>query len=306
MQRKQRPFYYASEEQFRWLQIIASKIKPDANLSDIDQLKEIAQSLDGPTRVKREQAAYDGTTDNYTDPPATVDQEEGMEGVVDGIGTLMIDNMGRQSTPFLDDTDIGYVGESASVVFHRKVRDYVQSQSPGGINLPDRFPQKNPVQETLDLVNDEPVEWESPGGSPRSVFSTNPAIIRSRLPPRHLADPLIERFFKHIHSIFWVFPRDQFLRKLDTTYLFYDFDLYPGTPHACDERDRKEIERYSWMCCLFTVLALGSSNDEADHELLKPSELFSIAKSLLRHLPGDESIQSIQALLLMVCIQLID
>jgi hypothetical protein len=104
LHRKQRPFYYASEEQYRWLQIIASKIRPGANLTDINQLKEIAKSLDGNTKIKTEDTAYDNDTDRAgtgPDIPINVDQEEGMEGVVDGIGTLMIDNMGRQSKSIL-------------------------------------------------------------------------------------------------------------------------------------------------------------------------------------------------------------
>jgi hypothetical protein len=99
MQRKQRPFYYASEEQFRWLQIIAGKLSPDADLSDISQLKEIAESLDG---VKRESIDYGhgaehGGQNIHT--PLNIEPEEGMEGVVDGIGTLILDPLGRQSTP---------------------------------------------------------------------------------------------------------------------------------------------------------------------------------------------------------------
>jgi len=98
LQRKQRPFYYASEEQYRWLQIIASKIKPDANLSDIGQLKAIANSLDGKRKIKMEGHA-DGDMEkagSSPDMPVNVDQEEGMEGVVDGVGAIIIDNMGHQ------------------------------------------------------------------------------------------------------------------------------------------------------------------------------------------------------------------
>ena len=97
MQRKQRPFYYASEEQFRWLQIIAGKISPDADLSDISQLKEIAESLDG---VKRESGDYSQGHEHgghNTHTSVNIEPEEGMEGVVDGIGTLMLDPLGRQS-----------------------------------------------------------------------------------------------------------------------------------------------------------------------------------------------------------------
>lgn len=199
-----------------------------------------------------------------------------------------------------------YVGESASVAFHSKVREYVRSQQPGNRFLSDRKRFPHHPSENVDLVNaDDTVDAtvvETPtgilGASPRSVFSTTPATLRARLPPRHLADPLIDRFFRQVHSIFWVFPRDEFLRRLDKTYLFYDLDLYSGTP--CDEHERREIETPTWMCCLFTVLSLGCSTDDTNNLLLKPSDFFSYAKALSRYVVEDESIQSIQALLLMV------
>jgi hypothetical protein len=178
------------------------------------------------------------------------------------------------------------------------VRDYVQSSTVGKIVLEERFGH----QRDVDLVDEEdPADRvESPGPSIRSPSSGNPATLRSRLPPRHLADPLVQRFFKHVHSVFWVFPQDQFLRKFDKTYTFYDLDLYPESPRSFDDHDRREIEISSWMCCLFTVLAFGAAAD-SEHELLKPSELFSYAKGLSRWVIEDESFQSIQALLLMVC-----
>lgn len=101
MARKQRPFYYASEEQFRWLQIIASKINPSANLSDVQQLKDIAESLEGVDMIKREldiESPEDQERPGHSpSAPINVEQEEGMEGVVDGIGTLMLDALGRES-----------------------------------------------------------------------------------------------------------------------------------------------------------------------------------------------------------------
>jgi hypothetical protein len=95
MVRKQRPFYYASEEQYRWLQIIASKINPNANLNDVAQLKEIAESLEGSEVLKRE--SLDDDRGNTEMTAINLEQEEGMEGVVDGIGTLMLDPLGRPS-----------------------------------------------------------------------------------------------------------------------------------------------------------------------------------------------------------------
>ena|SRR5271156_3632128 len=96
MVRKQRPFYYASEEQYRWLQIIASRVNPNANLNDIAQLKEIAESLEGSELLKRE-PLDDNRLGNSETTPINLEQEEGMEGVVEGIGTLMLDPLGRPS-----------------------------------------------------------------------------------------------------------------------------------------------------------------------------------------------------------------
>jgi hypothetical protein len=117
MQRKQRPFYYASEEQYRWLQIIAKKINPNANLNDISQLKEMAESLDSLGLVKREPGGEeDGYGDEEERPghsvetPVNIEQEEGMEGVVDGIGTLMLDPLGRQSMYLTDGAYIRICG----------------------------------------------------------------------------------------------------------------------------------------------------------------------------------------------------
>lgn len=103
MVRKQRPFYYASEEQFRWLQIIASKISPEANLSDISRLKEIAESLEDSDIIKREPECHEKNKAGHSPQvPLGVEPEEDMEGVVEGIGTLMLDRLGRQSTiPFI-------------------------------------------------------------------------------------------------------------------------------------------------------------------------------------------------------------
>lgn len=87
----------------------------------------------------------------------------------------------------------------------------------------------------------------------------------------------------------------------------YEADVYGeegGFEEEDDDDERKEIERASWMCCLFTALALGSSTAE-DNEAPRPSEYFSSAKALSRALVEDESIQSIQALLLMVHIHLL-
>jgi len=67
------------------------------------------------------------------------------------------------------------------------------------------------------------------------------------------------------------------------------------------DADRMEVEEPSWMCCLFTVLALGFSEEDLDvNDLFSPREFFSHAKRLASMAVEDESIQSIQALLLMV------
>jgi hypothetical protein len=215
--------------------------------------------------------------------------------------------------PLSTELTLEYIGESASVAFHRKIRQYVKSQGEqnklGHRVLSEPFPQSNDPSESPDLASaEEPTDLTaSPpsilANSPRSGLTTSPTSIRSHLPPRHRADTLIDQFFKQIHSIFWAFPRDQFLRRLDKTYLLYELEVYGGPHQTLDEHERREIEAPSWMCCLFTVLALGcSTNEEIRHDAFNPSDFFSIAKHLAHFVVEDESIQSIQALLLMVLI----
>lgn len=203
------------------------------------------------------------------------------------------------------------------MAFHRKVREYVQSQRPEARLIGARFPEPHDPSDPPDLVNaDEPTDHHTipdhasphthltsplPGlsSSPASFFSSSTSL-RSRLPPRHLADPLIDRFFKQVHSIFWVFSPDYFLRLLDRTYAAYEADLYGEDAEAVlGEDERWKVDKPSWMCSLFTVLALGSSSGE-DGELVKPSDFFAVANGLSRALVEDETIESIQALLLMV------
>jgi hypothetical protein len=319
MARKQRPFYYASEEQFRWLQIIVSRLDPRVNTNDVAQLKELAESLIPDRTAKDERASNAEGGNEAGSGDGSGEQEEGMEGVVDGIGTLMLDPLGRESPlPLRMGLILEYIGESASVAFHRKVREYVQSQRPDARLIGARFPEPHDPTDPVDLVNaDEPTDHHTipdhstsphthltsplPGlsSSPTSIFSSS-TTLRSRLPPRHLADPLIDRFFKQVHSIFWVFSPDYFIRLLDGTYAAYEADLYgEDAETVLGEDERWKFEKPSWMCSLFTVLALGSSSGE-DGELFKPSDFFAVAKGLSRALVEDESIESIQALLLMV------
>jgi hypothetical protein len=99
MARKQRPFYYASEEQFRWLQIIVSRLDPRVNTNDVAQLKELAESLIPDRTAKDERASNAEGGNEAGSGDGSGEQEEGMEGVVDGIGTLMLDPLGRESPP---------------------------------------------------------------------------------------------------------------------------------------------------------------------------------------------------------------
>jgi hypothetical protein len=78
------------------LQIIAQKINPNADLSDVRQLKEIVHLLDTVDLVKRE-PGMESPEEERTETPINLEHEEGMDGVVAGVGTLMLDPLGRES-----------------------------------------------------------------------------------------------------------------------------------------------------------------------------------------------------------------
>jgi hypothetical protein len=98
MARKQRPYYYVSEEMFRALYGIVGKLYPKADLNDSAQLKEILDGLDAVKTEPGVESAEDDDRPGRTEStPINIEQEEGMEGVVDGIGILMLDPLGRES-----------------------------------------------------------------------------------------------------------------------------------------------------------------------------------------------------------------
>lgn len=100
--RKQRPFYYASEDQFRWLQAIAQKINPKADLNDVEQLKDIAQSLDSEESVIRERGFQNNSvqigTKDTIENAVNIQRQERTEEDADCVGTLKLDPRGHPST----------------------------------------------------------------------------------------------------------------------------------------------------------------------------------------------------------------
>src|SRR5271154_4488594 len=194
MARKQRPFYYASEEQFRWLQIIASRISPGTDLNDIGQLKEIAAGLEGMEVVKRELGVESPEDDDRPgrseSTPINIEQEEGMEGVVDGIGTLMLDPLGREST--LPQIGVGWINGRV----YRGVRFRVispQGERVRPISTPRRNP-RNSLHPRPFPRTPRPIRTSRPSQRRR----TNPRLHNNSRNPQH-PRPLPPQHLLHRH-----------------------------------------------------------------------------------------------------------
>ncbi|KAI4643448.1 uncharacterized protein J4E88_010472 [Alternaria novae-zelandiae] len=79
-----------------------------------------------------------------------------------------------------------------------------------------------------------------PGSSP----SNSPGFEESYyLPGRELCDVYISRFLEDVHCTYWLYPVETLLRRIENTYS-------ESAPRSSS----------SWMCCLYTMFAIGAAN----------------------------------------------
>lgn len=94
--------------------------------------------------------------------------------------------MGLVSRPLTSDQDStsGFFGDSSTIAFIKQLQDTVKSRTP-------KPPQEPSHQDFRQYVNQE---------SPRALVDATDS--RDLLPPRHLADHLVDCYFTKIHSLY--------------------------------------------------------------------------------------------------------
>ncbi|KAI8943693.1 hypothetical protein NX059_001676 [Plenodomus lindquistii] len=114
------------------------------------------------------------------------------------------------------------------------------------------------------------------------------------LPPRELCDIYVSRFLEDVHCTHWLYPVENLLRRVDST--------YSETAPSCSS---------SWMCSLYTMFAIGAANYIGEHGRSPPpdwpaamdqktsEDYITLAKQLIPVVYDEADIDSIRALAIM-------
>lgn len=108
----------------------------------------------------------------------------------------------------------------------------------------------------------------------------------SKLPRKDIILACSARYFKEVHSIYWLYSSEDFHTRLEAT----DFDSYAQQTN-------------SWLCSLHSIVALGSlcgsETEGVPDEQLAQSSL-ETAKLLTPKVCDEADLDSIRALILLV------
>lgn len=115
------------------------------------------------------------------------------------------------------------------------------------------------------------------------------------LPSRQLCDIYISRFLEDVHCIYWLYPVEALLHRVDNTYS-------ESAPSSSS----------SWMCSLYTIFAIGAANYVGTNGNSPPpdwpaamdtktsEDYLALAKQLIPTVYDEADIDSIRAMAIMV------
>ena len=169
----------------------------------------------------------------------------------------------------------------------------------------------SPSQQRNSAYNVPPLPRSHSGGLTEKLVTPIkhlPALSRSYvnwvLPPRDLADAMVQRFFEQIHCIFWVFHREHFQALYEETYAHKATRAAEQGVMPIDIDEGSEAFSAGWLCVLFTVFALSFDTEESllfdQAQQVEPAEFFKIANDLVRPVVEAENLMSVRALTLLV------
>ena len=282
--RKQRPYYYSTEEHFKLLTALAMRsCPPETNLRDLSSLREVADQL--------------GVNENYLGDH----YEESKKTKVPGMtvinrysGNLYLDPFGKTR----------FVNSSAMVDFNVRVRSLLGQGAATWRLRPFLKQSDQPQQRLENIIDAHPMEPS------RSLSLQRPTLLQffySQLPPKAIADAHVHAFFSQVNPVSWVFQRETFDLLYEHTYIhrFEQGILHDGAGVTRDG----SYQSATWICSLFGVFAVGSQfgrseiakeDDDAEKSLPHKANLyFALANDLLELVLDAENINAVQALLVL-------
>ncbi|ELQ44879.1 hypothetical protein OOU_Y34scaffold00037g21 [Pyricularia oryzae Y34] len=280
---QKRPYYHVSEEEFRLMSRALGLLLPGTPIN-LESLRELVHSLERrlptPTGNILEQlrksrantgasnlgnairSGVDQGADKVLNPGSAITIDE-IDHLQKELGWLTIDSKG---TP-------RHVGLEGGYGFNAAVRS---------INPRQRANPTSSSKVQNDLVTPLTAAPPCPPEAPASAFSVTGSFLTPPkqifLPMRELCLQCVDRFFREIHPIYWLFRAETFYAALDR---IYARDSNYASP--------------SMLCSIYAILALTTRDSEAAGEATS-SKYLALAKSLVPALFDEANVDAIRAL----------
>lgn len=272
--RRQRPYYHVSEEEFRLQRRALEHFLPNTEIS-LSSLRDLMSSLENrsPARIlepadepSRTKALQQASTDSpgSTEAEETIDEIDDLHGE---LGWLTVDSKGTYRHVGMQ----GGFGFNSAVrsLKHRRLSD-TTSRSGSDLVTP--------------LTAAPPCPPDAPDSSPSAAMGGHAPPRQVFLPRRDLCERCVGRFFRDVHSIYWLFSAEAFYGSLDR--------IYAGDSTCASA---------SMLCSLYSILSLTCESEARSDGIsdTMANKYLSLAKSLAPILMDEADIDAIRALCLL-------
>ncbi|KAL7777251.1 hypothetical protein CFE70_007674 [Pyrenophora teres f. teres 0-1] len=270
--RRKRPYYHVTEEEYQCSMRILEHFFPGHELN-LQSLRTIAKAIKDGTfdaePVQHTEGLFTSAHASPDDGESIGDgEEQDVHELHEPLGCMMKDSRGK----------FRYVGAHSEIPFNAAVATLgMQRKNPSIIPMP----KVGSYPPTLAAASPA----TTPGGVEESYY----------LPGRELCDVYISRFLEEVHCIFWLYPVETLLRRVDSTYS-------ESAPRSSS----------SWMCSLYIMFAMGAANYVGDNgkspppdwpaalDLKTSEDYIALAKQLIPAVYDEADIDSIRAMAMMV------
>ncbi|KAF4443391.1 hypothetical protein F53441_11440 [Fusarium austroafricanum] len=289
--RRQKPFYFVSEEEYRLLRELCSQCFPHEDLSIpnlrrlISKHKSAESQTDGSAPTIVVASAADPIDAHNTKSPEE-DQvllQADIDNVDEEADILLpeIVNLHHELGCLLADAhgEYRYMGAESGVSFNSAVRSWMMRMGPGTrskSNGEDKDKDKIPP-----MLKVSPPAARSPltetTASPGNPF---------QFPSQDLLTASATRFFEQVNCLYWIYSSENFYTRLESTY-----------------SGNSEHLSASWLCSLHSIVALCvSSHGQATNGLIngqRAHDSLEMAKSLVPRVCDEADLDSLRALIVL-------
>ncbi|KAG9500702.1 hypothetical protein J7337_006381 [Fusarium musae] len=288
--RRQKPFYFVSEEEYRLLRELCSRCFPDEELT-IPNLRRLIDDNQKPVTKAQTNIATptmslievsaDAPLIDCGDEP--IDQGQVL---LDAVDETQVDeeeillpeivNLHQDLGCLLADThgEYRYMGAESGVSFNSAVRSWMLRMG-AGTRSKDKDKDKIPG-----MLKVSPPSVKSPLTDVASSPG-NPC----QFPSQDLLSACAARFFEQVHCLYWIYSAESFYTRLETTY----------------SGDAGQLTA-SWLCSLHGIVALCASCEPSPNGLVngqRAHDSLEMAKSLVTRVCDEADLDSVRALIVL-------